>query len=119
MTTSDKSQENQLEPASSATTMDWSSIIQQWKSSGLTQTAYCKANNINYNQFVYQISKLSARTKSHSKLLPIQITQPHQFGGVQSCFILDYPNGLKLHIPLNAHPEAIKVLLNCMDQQLC
>ena len=94
--------------------VDWIDIIKQWKSSGLSQPAYCKANHINYNQFIYQNSKLSARGKSHPKLLPIKIAQTNSFTPVQNNFVLFYPGGLKLHIPINAHPEAIKVVLNCL-----
>jgi hypothetical protein len=117
MTAPDQHQANKLESLASETNIDWVSIIKQWKTSGLSQVAYCEANNINYNQFVYQNARLSARTKSSSKLLPIKITHPEQVVTAQNNFILHYPSGLKLHIPVNAHPEAIKTLINCLEKQ--
>jgi hypothetical protein len=29
---------------------------------------------------------------------------------------LHYSSGLKLQIPINAHPEAIKALINCLEK---
>ena len=93
---------------------DWVNMVKQWKASGMSQFAYCEANNINYNQFVYQSSKISARAKSNSKLLPVKVTQPDHVTAVQNNFVLYYPNGLKLQIPINAHADAIKALLKCI-----
>lgn len=94
--------------------IDWVDIIKRWKTSGLSQMAYCKANNISFNQFNYQQSKLSAQAKP--KLLPVNI-MPNTQDAVTTPnnFILHYPNGIKLHIPVNAHPEAIKAMLSCLE----
>src|SRR3990167_3956773 len=108
MTAPDQHQESKPESLSSEANVDWVSIIKQWKASGLSQVAYCKENNINYNQFVYQNARLSSRAKASSKLLPVKITHSDQVVTAQNNFILQYPSGLKLHIPVNAHPEAIK-----------
>ena len=119
MAAPDQPQKNQFESLASEINIDWASVIKQWKTSGMSQTAYCKANDINYNQFVYQSSKLSAHAKTSSKLLPIKITHPEQVVTAQNNFILHYPGGLKLQIPVNSHPEAIKTLINCLDKQRC
>jgi hypothetical protein len=111
--------QNQLttpEYSSPGIKIDWINIIKQWKSSGLSQMSYCKANNINYNQFVYQNAKLLSRSKSNPKLLPIKISQIDSPLPTQNNFVLIYPNGLKLHIPLSAHPEAIKTLIHCLGE---
>jgi hypothetical protein len=115
MTTAGRSQKIQSESTLTTNQTDWVNIIKQWKASGMSQSAYCEANNINYNQFVYQSAKLSARTQSNSKLLPVKVTQPDHVAPVQNNFILHYPSGLKLQIPINAHPDAIKALLNCIE----
>lgn len=117
MTTPDQHQESKLDSSASETNIDWVSIVTQWKTSGLSQVAYCKENNINYNQFVYQNARLSARSRASSKLLPVKITHPEQVVTAQNNFILHYPSGLRLHIPVNAHPEAIKALINCLEKQ--
>jgi len=119
MTEPDQHQANKSVSLAQETNIDWVSIIKQWKTSGMPQATYCDANNINYNQFVYQNAKLSARAKGSSKLLPVKITHPEQVVTAQNNFILHYPNGLKLHIPVNAHPAAIKTLINCLEKQQC
>lgn len=117
MTAPDQHQVNKPESLTSEINIDWVTIIKQWKISGMPQTAYCKANDINYNQFVYQNAKLSVRAKASTKLLPVKITHPEQAHTVQNNFVLQYPSGLKLHIPVNAHPGAIKTLINCLEKQ--
>lgn len=119
MTTPDQHQANKSESLPSETNIDWVSIIKRWKTSGMPQTAYCKANDINYNQFIYQNARLSARAKVSSKLLPVKITHPEQVVTAQNNFVLHYPSGLKLHIPVNAHPEAIKMLITCLEKKSC
>lgn len=114
MTTHGEQQENKPESLLSEINIDWVSIIKRWKASGMSQTAYCAANNINYNQFVYQNAKLLARSKSNAKLLPVKMTHHDQAHSIQNNFVLHYPSGLKLHIPVNAHPEAIRTLINCL-----
>ncbi len=115
MLSPDQHQSNKSKSLSSDINTDWLNIIKQWKTSNLPQAAYCEENNINYNQFVYQNAKLSARTKSSSKLLPVKIIQHEPASSVQNNFFLHYPSGLKLYIPVNAHPEAIKTLINCLE----
>lgn len=114
MTAANQHQLNQDASEATATQMNWVHVINQWKSSGMSQTDYCNANNINYNKFIYQISKLSARNKTQ-KLLPVKIGRSEFTTPLQNNFVIHYPNGLKLHIPINAHPEAIKSILNCME----
>jgi hypothetical protein len=114
MTTLDQQQSTNHESALTQPTLDWIDIVKRWKKSGLSQTAYCKANNISVNQFTYQQAKLSARTQSSAKLLPVNIVPSEIPLAAQNNFVLHYPTGIKLHIPINAHPEAIKTLLACL-----
>ena len=116
MITPNQHQSNKSESIHSDINIDWVNIIKQWKTSGLPQAAYCKVNKINYNQFVYQNAKLSVRTKASSKLLPVKVTQYEPVSTAQNNFVLHYASGLKLHIPVNAHPEAIKTLINCLEK---
>ena len=115
MITSNQHQSSKSESTPSDKNIDWVNIIKQWKISGLSQAAYCEANKINYNQFIYQNAKLSVHTKASSKLLPVKVTQYEPASIAQNNFVLHYSSGLKLHIPINAHPEAIKALINCLE----
>ena len=114
MSTVEQVQEIQHKTASERE-IDWITIIKRCRASGLSQSAYCKMNKINYNQFVYQKSKISARSKANAKLLPVKVTQSDPIIPAQNNFMLHYPNGLKLSIPVNASQEAIKALLNCLE----
>ena len=119
MTTQDQHLPTKAESLPSETNIDWPNIIKHWRISGLSQATYCEANNINYNQFVYQNTKLSARTRASSKLLPVKVTQNEPASAMLNNFVLYYPSGLKLHIPVNAHPEAIKSLIDCLETRSC
>lgn len=116
MITPNQHQSNKSESTPSATNIDWVNIIKQWKISGLPQAAFCEINKINYNQFIYQNAKLSVHTKTNSKLLPVKVTQHESVSTAQNNFVLHYSSGLKLYIPVNAHPEAIKALINCLEK---
>ena len=116
MITPNQHQSNKSESIPSETNIDWVNIIKQWKTSGLSQAAYCEVNEINYNQFTYQNTKLLTRSKTSSKLLPVKVTQHESASTAQNNFVLHYSSGLKLYIPVNAHPEAIKALINCLEK---
>lgn len=116
MITPNQHQSDKSESIPSDTNIDWVNIIEQWKASGLPQAVYCEANKINYNQFAYQKAKLSIHSKASSKLLPVKLTQHESASTAQNNFVLHYSSGLKVHIPVNAHPEAIKVLINCLEK---
>ena len=61
----------------------WHRHITAWQSNGLSQTKYCKQENINYIQFGYWRSKFLAkeRKSDQKKLLPVQLrsTSHHEF----------------------------------------
>jgi hypothetical protein len=119
MHTPDQHQATPSEPQPSKLKVDWVNIIKGWKASGMSQVAYCKTNHIKLNQLVYQNSKLSTRAKAHATLLPVNIIHPEQVATVHNNFVLHYPSGLRLHIPVHAHPEAIKTLINCLEVRSC
>ena len=97
--------------------ISWNDIIEQWKTSGMSQVAFCNAHDINYNQFIHQRSKISSAAQRKNKLLPVNVLPNTSTGSTGSNFILHYPNGIKLTIPVNAHPEAIKTLLLCLESR--
>jgi hypothetical protein len=117
--TADQSQSKQVKLRSVKQPSEWASIIEQWKASGLSQSAYCDENQINYHQFLYQHGKISGRAKTNSKLLPVKVTQPDHVTPDKNHFILQYPDGLKLYIPVNTHPTVIKAFLTCLEKPSC
>jgi hypothetical protein len=110
------SQPTITEPASSTKPkIDWVNIIEQWKSSGLSQSAFCKTHNINYQQFNYHYSKQNPADKVKPKLLPINML-PNRSSPITNHFMLHYPNGMKLSIPMDADPIVLKTLLTCLER---
>jgi hypothetical protein len=54
----------------------WWQHIESWRSSGLTQQAYCQANQLSYPSFGYWLKRFRARTNSMSdvSLVPVCIS---------------------------------------------
>lgn len=117
--TTDQSQSKQTKSYVVEQQSEWIKIIEAWKASGMSQSDYCDINQINYHQFVYQHGKLSGRIKTKSKLLPVKVSQTEQVMPDKNHFILQYPNGLKLSIPVNTHPAVIKAFLTCLEKPSC
>lgn len=90
----------------------WRKHFMSYSNSGMTKTAYCKANQINYDRFYYWIRKSSGTLKNptasqHAKkqssmtsdrLLPIQLTHDRTpQDGVLSSVILKNGCTLRIH----------------------
>ena len=75
----------------------WVERIKAWQRSGLCVTAFCRAEDLNYPQFVYWQRALRA-TKStgttSSMLVPVRIDAVSS-----SALELALPNGLRLRVP--------------------
>lgn len=118
--TTDQSRSKQKKPYFVKQPSDWIKIIEEWKASSMSQSDYCDANQINYHQFIYQYGKISGRIRTKSKLLPVKVTESEHVAAVdKNHFMLQYPNGLKLSIPVNTHPTIIKAFLTCLENSSC
>ena len=80
----------------------WKEHSENWKTSGLTQIAYCAREGISYQSFVYQHNRLSCKSKPKpkTKSLGFIALQPEtsainsQVAGLQ----LILPNGIRIGI---------------------
>jgi len=75
----------------------WQQQIEAWQSSGQTQQAYCKANELNYHRFGYWLRKFrrqvqQAQSQKGSGFVPVIHSAPSQFAGLS----LAFPSGLVL-----------------------
>lgn len=52
----------EVDVSSGIACLSWSSHIAKWKSSGLSQAAYCRSNNLKYHAFIYWRRKYESRT---------------------------------------------------------
>ena len=83
----------------------WQQHIQNWKSSDLSQKAYCDANNLKQNQFWYwskKINEQASSTKgkpckmfieSETAFVPVQIPTDR----AEPSLSVELPNGIRLH----------------------
>lgn len=95
--------------------LNWPLIIKQWNESNLSQSAFCKLHNVDYNQFLYNRSKITHNDGTKPRLLPVEILPNTTQSPLNNQFILHYPNGLKLSIPSSVDPVALKSLLSCLE----
>lgn len=103
------------QPSPSGSKFDWINTIEQWRTSGLSQSAYCRLNNINYQQFTYHRYKHNTKSKVKPKLIPVKMVPNHSPTSSLNHLILDYPSGIKLSIPMDVDPIALKALLSCLE----
>lgn len=73
----------------------WKSHIDQWSESGLTQTEYCKQNDLSRDRFTYW------KTKFKKKNLPVEFVQmaPEHMNINQPGLKLNIGSGLQIEIP--------------------
>lgn len=94
--------------------VDWPKTFEQWEASNMSQAAFCKENQIDYKQFIYQRIK-QHRRKSNSRILPINILPTStNMSPVGNHFMLYCPNGVKVSIPTNTNAESLKTLITCL-----
>ena len=75
----------------------WQQQIEAWQSSGKTQQAYCKANELSYHRFGYWLRKFrrqsqQAQNQKGSGFVPVTHSAPSQSAGLS----LALPSGLVL-----------------------
>ena len=98
--------------------LDWQAVMHEWEASDLSQPEFCKAKSLNYTTFVYQRNKFKKNKNVAPPLLPIKLLQPAQTSAplpLATCFILQWPSGIKLSIPPQADATILKALLTCLE----
>ena len=85
------------EAESEALASYWLQQIEVWQSSGQTQQAYCKTNDLSYHRFGYWLRKFrrqsqEAQSQKSSGFVPVTHSAPSQSTGLS----LALPSGLVL-----------------------
>ncbi len=94
----------------------WSGHMAAWKSSGLTQAAYCRRHALSLPSFGYWRRVLSrpALVSSSLSLVPILIGEPES---VAESIEVRLPNGLQVLLPVGMTAARwrpmVQVLLTC------
>ena len=97
----------------------WKNHSEAWKTSGLTQAAYCIQQGISYQSFLYQhnlIAKKSQQpTVNFVKAKPESVTVNSQTAGLQ----LMLPNGIRIGITSEINPILLKTVLTIAGDVQC
>lgn len=100
---------------------EWRAIIAECKSSEGSQRDFCKEKNLSFSTFQYwrtKINKLDmtiASSDSHSARF-VRHALPQVGGG--SSYIFEWPDGMRLHLPLHASVEEVTVLTERLRKAL-
>ena len=83
--------------ASEALSAHWRPLIEQWRSSGRTQKAFCREHDLNYDQCVYWRRKFVQHdvwpaSRTAPALVPVTCIPPTTGQGLS----LRLPNGMEL-----------------------
>lgn len=101
----------------------WITHIEQWQSSGLDQSAYCRQANIKFSTFAARLSDFrKAQTIIAPTLIPIQIKEaPNPLSSAEatpnyvSTILLHHRSGHQLTLPPNISATWVAELLTCLD----
>lgn len=100
----------------SSQNLDWVSLIEQWKSSALSQNKFCESLGISRQLFSAHYNRLNKNEKPLAKFIPVKLTQEIlPSPSAASNFVLLWPNGIKLSIPVNADKDTLKIIISCME----
>jgi hypothetical protein len=97
----------------------WKEHSEAWKSSGLTQQAYCEQEGLSYRSFIYQHNRLT----NQSKKTPLNFIEAKPESAVMSCQIsglqLMLPNGIRIGIGSEINPALLQTVLNVAGAIQC
>jgi hypothetical protein len=100
----------------SARREEWQSIVDKQEQSGLSQTEYCKQNNLALSQFTYYRGIIKASERATPAKLdtfsPIKINKPVQNPSPDIRILL--PNGFQCFIPSQVDAPHIKRLMEML-----
>jgi transposase-like protein len=114
MANAQQTRHSRLSPA------DWQRIFADWKASGLSQQAYCKAKTISLHTFGYWRSKLNV-TKKPAPFQSVKVAAPTPAteSPPRAPIHLRLPNGITVIIPPAADQVLLKSLLNLLGATSC
>lgn len=97
----------------------WKEHSELWKSSGLTQVAYCAEQGISYQSFVYQHNRMANKSKQTAmnfvEAKPEAIAVNTQTAGLQ----LMLPNGIRIGITSEVNAVLLKTVLTIAGAMPC
>lgn len=94
------------------TRAQWRVLIDEWKSSGLSQSAFCDRRKLNYHNFVYHRKHYLQALNHRDRIVPMRVVSKKPSNPEMPFpFLLKLTSGATLSIPSFYDPEALKQLL--------
>ena len=93
--------------------------MHEWESSTLSQREFCEKKSLAYTSFMYQRNRIKKSKSATSPMLPIKLLPLEQASApmlTTSCFVMQWPNGIRLSIPPHADAVTLKSLLIFLEQ---
>lgn len=97
----------------------WKEHSEAWKSSELTQVAYCAQQGISYQSFVYQHNRMANKSQQSTmnfvEAKPEAVALNTQTAGLQ----LMLPNGIRIGITNEVNAVLLKTVLTIAGELSC
>jgi len=99
----------------------WRDIISDCRVSGLPQREYCRTKNLSYPTFSYWRTKINKIDSANTGTCDnsdgfVRHALPHVGGG--SSYVLEWPDGMRLRVPLHASVEDVAALTERLRKAL-
>lgn len=90
----------------------WQAHINAWKTSGLSQTQYCKQQDIRFHNFAYWRTRLNQSKETSTQLLKISGLS------TSSRVVLSLPLGIRMDVPVNDLHDVLPLVLRTLRDAL-
>jgi hypothetical protein len=93
-----------------ALSANWINHIETWQSSGLSQAAYCRQQDLNAHTFSSQLHAFRSQHATESPtLIPVQIRHP-----LSEAMVLQLAHGHRLELPATVSVQWLVDFLRCL-----
>jgi hypothetical protein len=97
----------------------WKEHTEAWKSSGISQQAYCNQESISFPSFVYQHNRLMAQSKKTSLKFIEAKAEPVVLSTQALGLHVVLPNGIRIEIDAEVNPVLLQTVLRIAGAVQC
>jgi hypothetical protein len=91
----------------------WQEHIKSWEDSGLSQSEYCRLNNLISNRFCYWKKKITRSSKKSQSFVPVPVSAVNNFSEQTEIAVYDsgltilLDNNIKIRLENNFNPATL------------
>ena len=89
----------------------WKDHIENWNKSKLTQTDYCKQNDLIVHRFTYWKRRFVPENQANISFVPLQLSSNLPVFAGKSALNLFTPNGFRIEVTSGFDPATLKRLI--------